>query len=247
MLTKLSRILALFTPDRVELTAAEVAQALSMPRSTTYRLLSRIVESGFLDVDDATGRFRLGIRLAALGALAQRSTTLQQAAHAELHRLSVEVNETATLMVLSGTQGLTTDVAESLQPLMVSGLLGGHLPLHASAGGKVLLAWMPERERLAVVRGPLTPITARTITDPNRLMAELEQVRTRGYAVVQGEWADQINAAAAPVWNYANEMIGAITVGGPQSRVTEARLAELAARVAESAARVSVTMGWRRS
>jgi IclR family transcriptional regulator, KDG regulon repressor len=244
MFDKLNAILALFTADRAEWSAAEVAIALQLPRSTTYRLLTRIAAANFLDLDEQSGRYRLGIRLAALGMLAQRSTSLQRAAYPELQRLAALTHETATLMVRGSFEGITIDVVDSLQPLMVPGLLGGHLPLHASAGGKVLLSWMSPADRNAVLRRPLAVHTASTITDVPALTAEIEQIRTRGYATVRGEWVAEVFGAAPPIRNYSGAVIGAVTLGGPRSRVTDARLLELVDAVVISARQVSAAVGF---
>ncbi len=244
MFDKLNTILALFSVEQPDWSAAEVAHALHMPRSTTYRILSRIAEAGFLDLDAQAGRYRLGIKLASLGAVAQRSTTLQRAAHKVLQRLAAEAHETATLMVRAGWEGVTIDAAMSMQPLMVPGLLGTRMPLHASAGGKVLLAWMSDTERRTVVRSALEVHTQHTIIDPDALDLELQRVRALGYSTVRGEWAEGVYGAAAPIRNYTRAVVGAITMGGPRARVTDERLDQLVQLVIGAAAEVSVAIGY---
>jgi DNA-binding IclR family transcriptional regulator len=244
MLDKLNAILALFSVEQPEWSAVEVAQSLRMPRSTTYRLLSRIAEAGFLDLDAHAGRYRLGIKLASMGAVAQRSTTLQRAAHPVLQRLAAEAHETATLMVRGGWEGVTIDAAMSMQPLMVPGLLGTRMPLHASAGGKVLLAWMSDTERRTVVRSALAVHTQHTIIDPDALELELQRVRSLGYSTVRGEWAEGVYGAAAPIRSYSNAVVGAITMGGPRARVTDERLEALVQLVVHAAAQVSMAIGF---
>jgi DNA-binding IclR family transcriptional regulator len=244
VLKRLTEILSLFTADRPELTPLEVANLIGLPRSTVYRLLNNIAEAGFLDFDEPAGRYRIGIRLASLGALAQRSTSLQRTVYPTLQWLSVQTQETATLMVRSGTEGLTIDVVESFQPLMVQGLLGGRLPLHASAGGKVLLAWLPEADRRALIRQPLKRYTAATITDYARFSGELTRVRDRGYSTVRGEWVDELFGAAAPVRNHVGHVVGAITVGGPRTRINPERLGELAEAAVEAASQASAAGGF---
>jgi IclR family transcriptional regulator, KDG regulon repressor len=244
MFDKLNAILALFTADRAEWSAPDVAVALQLPRSTTYRLMSRVAAAGFLDVDTESGRYRLGIRLAALGMLAQRSTSLQRAAYPELQQLAALTHETATLMVRGHNEGITIDVVDSVQPLMVPGLLGGHLPLHASAGGKVLLSWMPHAERDLVLRRALAMYTPSTITDATLLRGEIESIRRDGHATVRGEWVAEVFGAAAPVRNYTGAVVGAVTVGGPRSRVTDERMHELIDAVMIAADRVSAAVGF---
>lgn len=243
MLTKLNEILSLFTLERPELTALDIAERLGRPRSTVYRLLSSIADAGFLDYDEVSGRYRVGIRLAALGGLAQRSTTLQRVVHPTLLRLSAEVRETATLMVRSGSEGITIDMVECIQPVMLPGVLGGHLPLHASAGGKALLAWLAPERLLGALQQPLKRYTATTIIDIGQLEDELDQIRERGYSTVQGEWVDEVFGAAAPVLNHSGTVVGAITVGAPRARANSETLAVLGDAVRRASAEASIANG----
>ncbi|MGQ0641139.1 MAG: IclR family transcriptional regulator [Gemmatimonadaceae bacterium] len=243
MLTKLNEILSLFTPERPELTALDVAERIGRPKSTVYRLLSSIADAGFLDYDDNTSRYRVGIRFAALGELAQRSTSLPRVVRPTLLRLSAEVRETATLMVRSGSEGITIDVVEWFHPVMLPGVLGGHLPLHASAGGKVLLCWLSPEQRLAAMKPPLQRFTASTTTDVDRLTRELDRVRECGYSTVRGEWVEDVFGVAAPVMNHFGQVVGAITVGAPRARANDEVLAVLSESVRRAAADASVANG----
>src|SRR5207302_7536047 len=144
---------------------------------TDYRLLGNFTAAGYLDQDQDTARYRLGIRLASLGEIARHSTSLQRVALPSLRQLAEDTGELATLMVLSGAEGVTIDVVESYHPLMLPGLLGGHLPLHATAGGKALLAWRVAEEWRRILRPPLKRYTPSTLTDLADLEAEFVPAR----------------------------------------------------------------------
>jgi len=247
MIEKLNAVLDLFTRERPEWAASEVAQALAMPRSTSYRLLARVSTAGFLDNDPASGRYRLSIRLATLGALAQHSTQLQRVAHPVLQQLASEGLEMATLMVRSGLAARVIDVVEGPRLMSdVPPLIGCLLPLHASAGGKVLLAYAGDDERRSLYRRGLPAQTPATTTDPDVLEAELRRVREQGHAVVRGEWHAEMFGVAAPIRGQARAVVGAITLGGPRARVTDARLEALAALAVSAAQQVSAAIAERR-
>jgi IclR family transcriptional regulator, KDG regulon repressor len=243
MLQKLGKVLALFSPEQPELSVREIARVFRWPKSTAYRILSRIEASGFLDRDEHSGAYRLGIRLAAYGELARHSTSLQRVVSPWLRKLSDATSETATLMLFNGTEGVTVDVVESFQPLMLPGLLGGSMPLHATAGGKALLAWAPPGRQSAFMNRPLTKYTANTITDVAELERELEKSRKRGYTTVSGERVEDVYGVAAPVFDHRGEVNAALTVGGPRRRVT-AKWDMMAAAVMEAAASVSAALGY---
>jgi len=243
MLQKLSKVLNLFSADRAELSVRDIAKPFKWPKSTAYRILSRIQEIGFLDRDERTGLYRLGIRLAIYGELARHSTSLQRIVAPVLHRLSAATSETATLMLLSGHEGVTVDVVESFQPLMLPGLLGGRMPLHATAGGKALLAWAhPARQEL-LLRPPFERYTQTTITDPAELMRELEKSRKRGYTIVNGEHIDNVVGVGVPIHDHQGAVPAALTVAGPRQRAT-AKLEMMATAAMAAAASVSATLGY---
>jgi DNA-binding IclR family transcriptional regulator len=244
MVDKLDQLFALFRADRTELTGPEIGQALELPKTTTYRILRRFVQAGFIDRDEPTGRYRLGIRLASLGDLARHSTSLQRAALPELRRLSQATGEWATLMVLSGTEAIVVEVVQSERPLALPGLLGGHHPVHATAGGKVLVAAKPRETWSRYLQPPLKRYTARTITDRDRLERELLTARKQGFAVVQGEWFEDMIGAAAPIHDHRREVVGAVTIGCPGPRGNpRAKLDAISEAVVGAASRVSRALG----
>jgi IclR family KDG regulon transcriptional repressor len=242
VLLKLSELLSLFSAAAPELSVQEIARHFHWPKSTAYRIANRVVEARFLDRDERTGLYRLGIRLAALGDIARQSTSLQRVVSPALHRLSQTTGETSTLMLLNGSEGVTVDVVESIQPLMVTGILGGKMPLHATAGGKALLAWLPRDQQLALLHAPLRRYNSRTITDLPRLLLELDTARKRGYTIVNGETVDDVVGAAAPIRDHRNIVLGALTIACSRSRAA-AKRDLMAVAVMNEAAAVSAALG----
>jgi IclR family KDG regulon transcriptional repressor len=243
MLLKLVKVLALFSYERPELSARDIAARFRWPKSTAYRILNRIEAGGFLDRDERTGMYRLGMRLAVWGELARHSTSLQRIADPVLRGLSAETSETATLMVLDGTIGVTVQVVESFQPLMLPGLLGGRMPLHATAGGKAFLTWASPARQKALIKPPLERFTRTTITDVAELRRELKKSYERGYTIVNGEHHEEVVGVAAPIHNHQGDVFAALTVGGPRSRATS-KIPQIAEAVVAAAASVSAALGY---
>jgi len=243
MLKKVNDILTLFSPERPELAVLEVAELLRRPRSSVYRLLGRMATAGFLDQDPNTGRYRVGIMLAALGELARHSTSLQRVAYPELCRLGEETGESAVLMVLSGQEGVTIDVVETYHPLRIPQHLGGRFPLHATAGGKVLLAGEPAAAIDQFLARPLPRCTGNTITQPARLRRELEVTRLRGYGLSAGEWFDDVFAVAAPIRDHRSRVMAAVGAACPPSRWNQRTIKSMAAACQRAALAVSRAMG----
>ncbi len=244
MLSKANAILSLFSVDRPELSAVEIAELLGRPRSTVYRIVGSMTRAGFLDQDPVSGRYRVGLRLAMLGELARHSTSLQRVVYPALLRVSERTGEMTTLMVPSGDQGVTVDVVESYHPIRIPGHLGGRFPLHATAGGKVLLAWMPAAEAERILGRPLERRTGATIVNPVRLRKELEETRRKGYAVARAEWLDDVYAVAAPVRDHSGRVVAALAAASTGLRWKPAHIRAMTEAVVAGGREASRALGY---
>jgi DNA-binding IclR family transcriptional regulator len=238
-------VLELFSPTRHEIGVIEVAEELGKPKSTISRWLATIADAGFLDRDIESGRYRLSGRLAALGELARRSTSMQRVARTELQRLAEESGETANLAVLVGDQVMNLEGVESPRLLMHVGWVGRRYPCHASAAGKTLLAWRDPRDVRALLPRRLPKLAPRTITNMDDFLHELARVRERGYAIAWREMEDDLAAIGAPVRDHAGAVIGAITISAPVSRAPLKALPVLSTPVVRAARSVSEQLGYR--
>src|SRR5512135_1477938 len=163
--------------DEPTLGTNEIARRLGTSASTTSRQLATLVEAGLVEHVPATGRYRLGIRLVALATSVLARLDVRAIAHPHLEALAAELGETATLSVPADPDAITVDVVRSPRYITDSSRLGRPSIAHASAAGKVMLAF----DGAAPVR-ELQAYTPRTITDPLELEAEIERVRRRGWA-----------------------------------------------------------------
>lgn len=244
MVGKAMGVLELFTTSRRQMGVVEIADLLGRPRSTVSRWLAVMEETGWLDRDGETGPYRLGIRLAALGELARRSTSLQRVAQPSLEELARVTRETATVNVLLGSDVVNAGVAESPRPILQAGGAGIPLPLHATAAGKVLTAWLDKEDVLRLLPPRLEQFTSKTITDTDAFLDELEGVRERGWATASGELAEDLLAISAPVRDHTGAVTGAITVGGPIDRLTGDDRTRVAGLVVAAGRKVSDGLGY---
>ena len=153
MLRKAMDVLALFSLEKRELGVLEVADVLGRPKSTVSRWLAAMEQADFLDRDPETARYRLSLRLTALGDVARHTTTLQRSARPPLKWLAERTGETANLTLLIGTEAVNVEVADSPRPVMHVGWVGRRLPVHATASGKVLIAHADAPKRKETVLG----------------------------------------------------------------------------------------------
>jgi DNA-binding IclR family transcriptional regulator len=245
MLHNAMRVLGLFSPLRRELGVLEAAELLGEPKSNVSRWLSAMAETGFLDRDDATRRYRVALVLAAIGDTARQSTSLQRLARGELERLSAATGETADLVVLVGDEAVNVDAVESPRPIMHVGWVGRRLPLHATAAGKALVAWRDERDVARLLPRKLTRFTPATIVERAELMAELATVRRRGWSAAYGELAPDIVGVAAPVRDHTGSVVAVLAIGAPASRISRAAIKGAAVHVRAAADALSAALGHR--
>lgn len=244
MLEQAMEVLGLFTMTRRELGLADVARLLDRPKSTVSGWLSAMHEAGLLDRAGGPGRYRLGIRLTALGELAKHSTTLQDVAQPLLGQLARRTRETASVNVLIGTDVVNAMVVESPLPIRGAGGVGIPLPIHATAAGKVLVAWRPPEEARHLLPLRFHLFTPATIPDAATFLEHLAEVRAKGYAVADREMAPDLCALSAPVRDASREVVAAISVAAPSSRVEGSRIPALLEEIVETASEVSRLLGY---
>ena len=173
-------ILGLFTEDRLQISANDVAEALGSARSTAYRYLQTLVAASFLE-EAPGGGFRLGIGVLELARLARRGYGLTAIAQPVMRALADEVGETVLLTRLVDDTVVCIERCEGAKQLVrLSYERGSRLPINAGASALTLLAWLPEKEiRELLGRHGLQRFTERTLTDVDVLVQRLAERRLR--------------------------------------------------------------------
>lgn len=234
------------TPEGVSLT--EIAQQVGLPISSTHRLLRTLQHEQFVRFDPERAIWSVGVQTFVVGNAFLRNRQLVQTARPHLRSLMEESGETANLAVLDDDRALCLYQVECRQMMRAMTRLGSRLPLHCSALGKALLQTLPERERARILHHHGLPrLTAKTITRPTDLNAELIRSRRLGYAVDDEEHAVGLRCVAATVCDELSAPIAAISVSGPTARIGEDRIAVLGAMVRRAAETITHEYGGRRS
>jgi DNA-binding IclR family transcriptional regulator len=224
---------------------SELARETGLNKTTAFRLLSALESEGLVGRAADGESYVLGTEIVVMGGRALRGNTLRAVARPVLEALAAETRETASLEILAGDQVLVVD--EIIGGYLMSGVpsLGSRWPVHAVSTGQALLAFMPREQAAALLRVPLRPVTAFTITDRAALLVELDAVRARGYSVADESLEVGLVAIAAPVFNHDGQVVAAVSIAGPKVRITPECLPQVAARVRVAAERVSAQIGYR--
>lgn len=221
-------------------TFTELATATGLAKSTTSRLLLALERNGLVRRDEA-GKFRPGEMFVRFAWRGGAEAGLTEVAQAYLDRLGQETGETVNLGV--SREGMVEQIAQVDSVYLIGGTnwLDRPVPLHCTAIGKVLLAFGAAK----LPPGRLDRRTDQTITSRALLEADLQEVRQRGYAVIDGELEPGLVAVAAPVYRDGGAVVAALSVSGPGTRLTPARVADVACRCVAVASALSAVLGHR--
>lgn len=216
---------------------SETARHVDLDYSTTYRLISTLAHLDYLERVPDTKRYRIGPATLPLGLAYQTSSELTAAAVPEMRRLVQQVDETVNLSIRDGDGMLLLASCPGPHLLATRTRVGHRFPIHCSASGRVALAGMTEAERDALIdKLELTPETPHTITDRDRLRAEVRAIAERGYAINREEHALGLTAVGVPLRNAAGDTIAALDTAIPTVRVAdEGYLEELSNLLTRSA------------
>jgi DNA-binding IclR family transcriptional regulator len=218
---------------------AEISADTGIPKPTVHRLLATMERHGYVQ-QYPSGRYALGMRVVALGLFAAGSSTLLSVGRPILDRLVLQCGETVHLGILQGASLLYVDRREPEDATVRLAALPSPLTsLHASASGKVLLAFGDDGLFQSVVAAGLTRYTSHTITEAAGLREEIAGIRAQGFAVNEQERFVGVRAVGFPIWHRSGSLIGAISAAGPIQRVDDRKLDELKVQLLKAAREIS--------
>ncbi len=230
--------------ERGDAGVTEVAAALGVHKSTAFRLIAALEAGNLVEQDGERRKYHLGrgvLRLA--GATAAR-LELPTESRPVCRQLAADLGEAVNVAILDGDEA--TNILQEYGTASITGRnwIGQRTPLHATASGKVLLAWMDAVARKEFLGTKLHRYTPASVTRPAALEAELERVREQGWAATTEEFELGLNAVAAPICGATGEVVGAVGVSGPSYRLTVESFPAVAARLIAGAAEIGARLGY---
>ncbi len=236
-------LLKAFPEEDPKRSLTELSVNVGLDKATAHRMLKVLEQEGFVSRSQETGDYQLGSEMIVLGSLALRAIDIREAARPELHLLAETTGEDATLESLVDAEVLILDEARGRGLMGIGTEIGTRWPAHATATGKVLLAFadtaMPEPSE------GLPAITDHTITSWKTWSKTLSEVRERGYATNIEELEYGYASVAAPVHDRDGRTTVSLSIGGSVHRVTQDRMPALTETVQAAAYRLSERLGYR--
>lgn len=222
----------------------EIAGELGVHKSTVSRLVSVLESRGLVEQLGERGKYAIGFGVVRLAGAATGRMDLSKLGQPVCQTLADEFGETVNIAVHDAGVAINITQARGSAAVSAVNWIGQRTPLHATSSGKVLLAYLPVEERKRLASLPLDSYTENTVTDPERLLGELETVAAQGYAACFEELELGLHAVAVPVRGHRGEVVAAMSASGPSYRLSRQRVQEIVPAMSSAAADLSAQLGY---
>ncbi len=239
-------VLELLVSSETPLTFGEIGARLDYPRSSLFGLLNTLLDRHWIELDEQTRKYRLGVRTFEAGNAYLRSIDLVEIARPRMERIRDVLDEIVQFSILDGRFNVYLCKVEGGQNLRLASEVGRRLQAHATALGKMLLAGLSDVQ-FDRLDWPieLQRFTPNTIATPAALKMELALARERGYTIDNEEHTIGVRCFAKPILNHSGQTIAALSVSFPTVRFTEDRGQQALALLQEAVSAISRDLGYR--
>lgn len=226
------------------LTLSELVSLTGMPKTSVHRMVSSLEEMGFLS-RDASGAYSLGLVFLEFGQLVADRLDIRKIAKPVMEELCREVDEAVQLIMRDGNEAIYVEKIEGTQTVRLYTAIGRRSPLYAGACARSILSFLPREEIEAYIKQTeLISIGSGTITDPEKLLQEIDASVQNGYTVSYSELENYTAAIGAPIFNHKRQVAAGISIAGFEARFTEDRLPYLTEKVKDAALQISRKIGY---
>lgn len=215
-------------------------------KSTVHRLLNTLMSRGYILKNSENDKYSLGMRILYLSSAILDRMDIRTVAKPFLEELCRSTDEVIHLSTLDGTEAVYIDKVESPnKSVRMYSQIGKRVPLHCTGVGKILLAWLPDKdvEYLLGLKG-MYAYTKNTITNIEDMKKHLAEIRKKGYAFDELEHEEEIRCVAAPIFDMSGKVVASVSVSGPVMRVTLDRMPQLTEEVLKTAKKISYQLGY---
>jgi len=226
-------------------TLADLSRITDIPKSTLFRILSTLHDRNCVSLDVDTKKYSLGLKLRELGSAFIEKTTLDSAAAPFMRDLADSCKESVFLALIDEAEVVYVRRMASPNSVMMVRKLGHRAPVHSTATGEAMLAFLSEEQREEIIgKMDFAKHNPRTNTDPNELRKRLVEIRKEGVAVVDGEYNPELLCVSAPILGTGGTVEAAVTVAMPSSEASAERVEAIKKEVKERSLGISRQMGY---
>ncbi|MES1038798.1 IclR family transcriptional regulator [Peribacillus simplex] len=248
MVKSVSRALDIITIVSLKkggLGVTEISKQIDINKSSVYRILSTLVQYGYIEQDSETERYKLGYKFLEVSSKLLESIDLRSEARQYLQELENTTNEVIHLVVYDQGEVVYIEKLEGNETLRMHSKVGKRAPMHCTSVGKAILAYLPPNVVLNILEQKGMPMhTDKTITNKDDFLQELNQVRIKGYALDLEENEYGITCIAVPIFDHSGKVIAAVSISGPTMRMTDQRIDLLQLQMIQIGKKISTRLGF---
>jgi len=237
-------IIEFLSSSRTPSGITELSKELKINTNSIFRIMKRLVERGYVEVDSGSGKYQLSTKFFTIGMSLYTRFELRQSARKHLEWLSTETGETAQIQIPDGDRMLVMDTVVPHVSFFLQVIPGSRVYYHSNAFGKSVLAFMDENDVRAILPKNLPSLTKNTITDINVLISQLANVRKTGIAFDVEEYNYGVFCIGAPVFDIEGKSVAGLGMTGLTSRYHSSDSKKMIRAVLETARRVSAETGY---
>ncbi len=238
-------ILECFSENRRELKLSEIAYMLDLNKSTVHGILNSLKYHRFIDQDEITKKYRLGIRFIEYGELVINSMDMRDIAYPIIEDICERIEETVHVAMLDGFDVVYVEKKECNKSIKTSTKIGARIPAYITADGKIILSYLDDDKLNEYVPEKIKKLTPNTITDRNKLLKVLHEMKNKGYATDNEEVVQGISCVAAPIIEHTGRVRFSLSITGPTVRMTKDKMKEYVDIISEAAKEISFRIGYR--
>ena len=218
-----------------------LSERVGQDKASVYRIINTLIEMDY--VEKLGSRYKLGLRFLSITEKLVNRYNFIETARSLMQELALQVHERVFLTVLDRNEVVQIETIEGNPTLRIVSGVGTRFPLHAISSGKVFLAFMKEQQMQELLDSlVLKRCTEHTITDRQRLLAEVQKVREQGYAYQDEEYEPHIRTISAPIFAGNSEIVAALGIAGTTLTFTPEKVEQHLGRLVDTCAKISATL-----
>jgi DNA-binding IclR family transcriptional regulator len=240
------QIIDLFDEYSTELKITEISTRMNLNKSTVHSLLKTLQKHGYIQQDNESGKYMLGLKLFERGNLAVESTDIRKVCRKYLIELSMKTGHTLHLVIMDGKDAVYIDKIEGTSANVLYSRVGRRAPIHSTGAGKTLVAFKSREEIESIFAGYVfEKRTPNTITDKQEMMEELKRIQEQGYTIDREENELGISCIAVPIRNHSDEVIAAFSLSMPTPQLNNEQTKQIIPMMLEAGKNISIALGHR--
>lgn len=214
-------ILKYYSKDKMSWGVRELAKATGKSHSVVHRILVTFEKHGFLQKDNETEKYELGLKFFEYGLIIQEKLKFKDMIMPYMNEIAEESRESVFFTMLDGTEGVCIAIAEGNRTIKFEVTIGTRTPLYAGASCKSIMAYLPKELQYKIIENGLHKFTENTTVDPDKLLEELEDVRKKGWSHTIGEYTDDVVGISVPIFDHKGNIFASLTIAAPSYRITD--------------------------